>query len=221
MSPEKSSPSLRERLAIPFAGYTRKVGATALGPKGSPRPESVTEKIDTVGLIESLPETLEVGDEHITELVQGIDLGSINYALDEANMPTITDDMIEREITIATPKGLPEGADKTEWAIPLPVRGAVSVVGIDSWANGRVDGQKNGKPSRKTIRDYARMDGRTAPPVQRATVYVQPDGRTFWELSGDGAHRLAAAKRRDDHSIYARDVSITLLNRPVEFDTSA
>ena len=109
------------------------------------------------------------------------------------------------------PDNLPEGAPVEQWAVELPVDKFVEAPDFVNWHDGR-DGKKNGMSSKKKIRQYARMPGRTAAPITHVIVYMQPNGKVFCGLAGDGAHRLAAAKLRGDESIYARDVVFAKLH---------
>ncbi len=112
------------------------------------------------------------------------------------------------------PRDLPEGAPVEDWSMELPVNAFVEAPGFQDWENGRPD-LKNGKSSKRVIGRYACMPGVTAPPIQKVIVYIQPDGKVLCSLVGDGAHRLAAAKKRGDTRIRARDVIFASLERNV------
>jgi hypothetical protein len=85
--------------------------------------------------------------------------------------------------------------------IALPVSNFIAAPEFTDWINGRSDGKKNGRVSKKVIAEYAKQPSETAPPISMAIAYRQPNGLVAYELVGDGAHRLAAAKKRGDEYI--------------------
>lgn len=155
---------------------------------------------------------LTIGDLRVDDLIQSIAYGSIApipRPISRDAMPVAGD--IERTIEIDAPATLPEGADVSMYAVPLPVDAFVTAPEITSWQKGRGQDRKGDRTSAQVVSSYATMRADTAPPVQHVTVYVRPDGVCFAQLHGDGAHRLCAAKRRGDQHIYARDVRVALL----------
>ena len=68
------------------------------------------------------------------------------------------------------------------------------------------------KSSRDIIRQYAKMDPKTSPPIRKVDIVVDSDGGVFLALQGDGAHRLCAAKMRGDREILCRGISVVRLN---------
>ena len=85
--------------------------------------------------------------------------------------------------------------------VALPVSNFVAAPEFTDWVNGRSDGRKNGRASKKVIAEYAKQPSESAPPISMAIAYRQPNGLVVYELVGDGAHRLAAAKKRGDQYI--------------------
>lgn len=148
-------------------------------------------------------EALICGSERLRALVDTI---AVSEGPEPGTFVTVPDSL-ERTVfahTVHSPD-LAEGASPDEWSTALPVRLFVHAPDFVDWKRGRAD-KKNGKSSARVIRQYARQSADTAPPIQHVMVYVQPDGKVFSTLEGDGAHRLAAAMRRGDEQIRARDV---------------
>ena len=148
-------------------------------------------------------ERLPIGDERLASLIDSI------FAAEAPEPGTYMKPPHDLERTVfacsVLPEQLGEGAPVEAWSVPLPVDKFTYAPEFTNWQDGRVDA-KNGRPSASVIAKYARMRGDTAAPIQHVVVYMQPDGKVFCGLVGDGAHRLAAAKRRGDSSIRARDV---------------
>ena len=157
-------------------------------------------------------EALEIGGERLGALIQ-------NVFAAEGPAPN-TYQRIPRDLAITAyartiaPTNLREGAPVESWSVSLPVDKFVYAPGLTDWQHGRAD-TKNGQPSSYVIGKYARMPADTAPPIQHVLVYSQPNGEMFCGLTGDGAHRLAAAKRREDNTIRARDVTFVRLDENV------
>lgn len=163
-------------------------------------------------VFEACPDHITIGDPQVDDLVQSIAYASISPVtrpIPGDAMPVAGD--IERTIAIDTPVDLPDGADVSMYAMPLPVDAFVAAPEITSWQKGRGMDMKGDRTSAQVVSSYAVMRADTAPPIQHVTVYVRADGACFAQLQGDGAHRLCAAKRRGDSHIYARNVRIALL----------
>lgn len=161
---------------------------------------------------ESVDEGLECGGERLQEMTEKL------LAADHPAAGTYFRVPIDAKKTVFAhtelPRDLPEGAPVEKWSTELPVDAFVEAPGFQDWENGRPD-LKNGESSKHVIGRYARMPGATAPPIQKVTVYIQPDGKVLCSLAGDGAHRLAAAKKRGDTRIRARDVIFASLEQNV------
>lgn len=157
-------------------------------------------------------EPLPIGDERLNVLVDGVFAAEgpapNTYLVPPSDMPH---QAVARTVL---PEQLSEGAPVETWSIPLPVDKFTHAPEFVDWYEGRRD-SKNGRSSAQVIAHYARMRGSTAAPIQHVIVYMQPDGKVFCGLVGDGAHRLAAAKRRGDTTIQARDVLFTRIEQNV------
>lgn len=157
-------------------------------------------------------EPLLVGDERLTSLIDGVFAAS-GPERGTYVVPPRTVECTAFARTVL-PDRLGEGAPVEAWSVPLPVDKFTYAPEFTNWHEGRPDA-KNGKSSAAVIAKYARMRGDTAAPIQHVVVYMQPDGKVFCGLVGDGAHRLAAAMRRGDRSIQARDVLFTRIEQNI------
>ncbi len=176
-------------------------------------PEVITalSPLDFEPIMSDLPSELPVGDERLNELVKMLHKAAIepiDSPLPVSSLPTL--DRSARSVRVTLPEDLQEGAEMSEYAIPLPVRAFVSAPGVVDWNTGRQD-NKNGRASQRIIDDYSRRMARTSPPIQHVKVFIRPDGAVYAALTGDGAHRLCAAKRRGDTDIMCREVTINQL----------
>lgn len=199
------SPERRLRLLWSRA---REMGHVAAG---DIKPSEPLEKPNFDELLRDVPPELEVSDSRVEPIVKALfaaDMPPNGMLLGRDQLP-LTDDMHD-VVTFTIPRDLPEGAPIESWAIPLPVDSFVYAPDIASWeeARGTTPKGPKGRPSKKYVRELARQPGHTASPVQHVTVCIRPDGTAYSMLSGDGAHRVCAAKLRGDEGIYARGVSV-------------
>lgn len=169
--------------------------------------------LDFEAVLRKLPEGLEIGDERLDGVVKRLHQATIN-PIDSPLTPAKLKQIGEtrRRIRIRTPDNLPDNPDVMSYALPLPVDAFIAAPEVIDWRHGRGRGQdKDGVPSRVVIKQNARRSAEKAPPIQGVTVYIRQDGAVFAVLYGDGAHRLCAAKVRQDKSIMCRDVTIAQL----------
>lgn len=92
----------------------------------------------------------------------------------------------------------------------FPVTAFVSAVGFDSW-EGRSYGDKEGRPSREVIADYASRPTEI-PPVDEAFAMIQPDGEVI--LEPINSHRTAAAKLKGQQSLAVKRVTVARAKSP-------
>lgn len=169
--------------------------------------------VDFGPILAGLPGEVRVDDPRIDALVQAISTASIaptEKPLSSSTLPNKEE--FGRTISIKPPEDLRDGADYSEYSIPIPVDAFVAAPEVTDWRNARGDELKGEKKSSDVVRKYANLPGRTAPPIQHVRVYIRPDGGVFAELTGDGAHRLCAARRRCDTHILSRDVKVIVLD---------
>jgi hypothetical protein len=81
---------------------------------------------------------------------------------------------------------------------------------LRDFTNGR-NTPKGGRPSSQVIAEYRNKPYDTMPPIQHVIAYYEEkSGNTFYSLTGNGTHRLAA--RRGDEYIPATSVSFIRLD---------
>ncbi len=172
---------------------------------------TASRPLDFDPVMAELPAEIPVGDERLNELILMIHAAAVNpidRPLSLKQLPQKSDG--RRTVQVTLPKTLREGADPTEYAIPIPVVAFVAAPEIVDWDTGRID-SKNGRSSVSVINDYAGRPAKTAAPIQHVQVYIRPDGAVYAALHGDGAHRLCAARRRGDQDILCRNATIIQL----------
>ena len=159
---------------------------------GSPNP------IDFGPILADIPGEIKIDDLRLDALVQAISAATI-APVERPLSPSAIPGQggAGRVISIKPPANLHEGADYSGYSIPIPVDAFVTAPAITDWCNARGDDMKGGMRSSDVVRKYARLTAKTAPPIQHVT--------------GDGAHRLCAAKRRGDEHILSRNVKIIAL----------
>jgi len=95
--------------------------------------------------------------------------------------------------------------EKGQGPIELPVKNFVYAAQLGSWQAGRVERGKVDEAgrtveSRDVIENYRNREAHTAPPLERVSGYVQPNGLILYATES-GAHRTAAAVLRGDETI--------------------
>ena len=170
-----------------------------------------------VQCIEDLPEGIPANDPRVDLIVKSLfsidDAHPIEEPVSLRDLNKLIKDNIAGETKISIYEGeWPDMRAISGSDIPLPVELFVAAPMIKDWREGRVSESKGGKSSRDIIRQYAEMDPKTSPPIRSVDVVIDSDGGVFLALQGDGAHRLCAAKMREDREILCREISIVRLN---------
>lgn len=100
----------------------------------------------------------------------------------------------------------------------VPLSAVVSAAGFDSW-EGRNPRTNKGWSSKygagtmqslSVIKHYAGLNTEL-PPVDKMSVYVQPDGQIFCDNGAGDSHRIAAAMLRGQSTIKANELEFVLL----------
>ena len=176
----------------------------------------VGKSFELVQCIEDLPEDIPANDPRVDLIVNSlfkIDTHPIEKPVSLCDLNESIKGNIASETEISIYEGeWPDMRAIPESDIPLPVELFVAAPMIKDWQEGRVSESKGGKSSRDIIRQYAKMDPKTSPPIRKVDIVVDSDGGVFLALQGDGAHRLCAAKMRGDREILCREISIVRLN---------
>ena len=81
----------------------------------------------------------------------------------------------------------------------------------ESWHAGRgkynkIIGDEPALPSSQVIQRYKALSAITAPPIEGAIGYIQPDGKIVY--ISDSAHRTAAAVLRGDEYVYVKKLNL-------------
>ena len=176
----------------------------------------VGKSSELVQCIEDLPETMPANDPRVDLIVKSlfeIDTHPIEKPVSLYDLNELIKGNIAGETKISIYEGeWPDMRAIPESDIPLPVELFVAAPMIKDWQEGRVSESKGGKSSCDIIRQYAKMDPKTSPPIRKVDIVVDSDGGVFLALQGDGAHRLCAAKMRGDREILCREISVVRLN---------
>ena len=171
---------------------------------------------ELVQCIEDLPEDMPANDSRVDLIVKSlfeIDTHPIEKPVSLYDLNELIKGNIAGETKISIYEGeWPDMRAIPESDIPLPVELFVAAPMIKDWQEGRVSESKGGKSSCDIIRQYAKMDPKTSPPIRKVDIVVDSDGGVFLALQGDGAHRLCAAKMRGDREILCREISVVRLN---------
>ena len=171
---------------------------------------------ELVQCTEDLPEDMPANNPRVDLIVKSlfkIDTHPIEKPVSLYDLNELIKGNIAGETKISIYEGeWPDMRAIPESDIPLPVELFVAAPMIKDWQEGRVSESKGGKSSCDIIRQYAKMDPKTSPPIRKVDIVVDSDGGVFLALQGDGAHRLCAAKMRGDHEILCREISIVRLN---------
>ena len=171
---------------------------------------------ELVQCTEDLPEDMPANNPRVDLIVKSlfeIDTHPIEKPVSLYDLNELIKGNIAGETKISIYEGeWPDMRAIPESDIPLPVELFVAAPMIKDWREGRVSESKGGKSSCDIIRQYAKMDPKTSPPIRKVDIVVDSDGGVFLALQGDGAHRLCAAKMRGDREILCREISIVRLN---------
>lgn len=171
---------------------------------------------ELVQCTEDLPEDMPANDPRVDLIVKSlfeIDTHPIEKPVSLYDLNELIKGNIAGETKISIYEGeWPDMRAIPESDIPLPVELFVAAPMIKDWQEGRVSESKGGKSSCDIIRQYAKMDPKTSPPIRKVDIVVDSDGGVFLALQGDGDHRLCAAKMRGDREILCREISVVRLN---------
>ena len=171
---------------------------------------------ELVQCTEDLPEDMPANNPRVDLIVKSlfeIDTHPIEKPVSLYDLNELIKGNIAGETKISIYEGeWPDMRAIPESDIPLSVELFVAAPMIKDWQEGRVSESKGGKSSCDIIRQYAKMDPKTSPPIRKVDIVVDSDGGVFLALQGDGAHRLCAAKMRGDREILCREISIVRLN---------